>query len=213
MSANAWFITAIIGFSLSAAALVVAVILFFKMRVLSIIGDLSGKTVAREIRAMRESNTKSGTKRHSPGRVNLERGVLTESVTGPSGKSAKLKTHTPKKPAVLSQQQYTPPQQQYTPPQQQYTPPQQQYTPPQQQYAPPQQQYAPPPAAYGSGVSEATEILTERLVTEETDSSAGTTVLDENLGTTVLGQTAQNADCTFEVTRSIIEIHTEEVIV
>jgi len=54
--------------------------MFLKMNIPAIIGDLTGKTVAREIRAMREANAASGDKRFRPSAVNLERGTLTEKV-------------------------------------------------------------------------------------------------------------------------------------
>lgn len=80
MSATAWLIIAIVGFSLSGIAFIAAIILFIKMNIPAIIGDLTGKTVAREIKAMRESNASSGDKRFRPSAVNLERGTLTEKV-------------------------------------------------------------------------------------------------------------------------------------
>lgn len=82
MSANAWFIIATVGFSLSGIALAAAVILFFKLDIPSVIGDLTGRTVAREIKAMRETNASSGDKRFRSSAVNLERGTLTEKVAG-----------------------------------------------------------------------------------------------------------------------------------
>lgn len=81
MSATAWLIIAIVGFSLSGVALATAVFMFIKMNIPAIIGDLTGKTVAREIKAMRESNASSGDKRFRPSAVNLERGTLTEKVS------------------------------------------------------------------------------------------------------------------------------------
>lgn len=80
MSATAWFIIAIVGFSLSGIALVTAIFMFIKMNIPAIIGDLTGKTVAREIKAMRDANVSSGDKRFRPSKVNLERGMLTEKV-------------------------------------------------------------------------------------------------------------------------------------
>lgn len=56
MTADSWFLIAIISFALSAIALIVAIFIFIKLNIPSVIGDLSGKTVAREIRAMREAN-------------------------------------------------------------------------------------------------------------------------------------------------------------
>lgn len=80
MSATAWLMIAIGGFSLSGAALAAATFMFIKMNIPAIIGDLSGKTVAREIRAMRDANASSGDRRFRSSRVNLERGTLTEKV-------------------------------------------------------------------------------------------------------------------------------------
>lgn len=91
MSAMAWLIIAIVGFSLAGIALIAAVILFIKMNIPAIIGDLTGKTVAREIKAMRESNASSGDKRFRPSAVNLERGTLTEKVANTPMSTADLK--------------------------------------------------------------------------------------------------------------------------
>ena len=63
MSASNWYLLAIICFIIAAAAGAIAVILFLKLKIPSVIGDLSGKTVAREIENMRKSN-EAGVKRH-----------------------------------------------------------------------------------------------------------------------------------------------------
>lgn len=91
MSATAWLIIAIVGFSLAGIAFIAAIILFIKMNIPAIIGDLTGKTVAREIKAMRESNASSGDKRFRPSAVNLERGTLTEKVSNTPMSTADLK--------------------------------------------------------------------------------------------------------------------------
>ncbi len=80
MSATAWLIIAIVGFSFAGIALIVAVFMFIKMNIPSVIGDLTGKTVAREIKAMREFNNSKGDRRFRPSKINLERGTLTEKV-------------------------------------------------------------------------------------------------------------------------------------
>lgn len=80
MSATTWFIIAIVGFSLSGIALVAAVFIFIKLNIPAVIGDLSGKTVAREIKAMRDANASSGDKLHKSSSVNANRGKLTEKV-------------------------------------------------------------------------------------------------------------------------------------
>lgn len=98
MSATTWFIIAIVGFSLSGVALIAAVFMFLKMNIPAIIGDLTGRTVAREIKAMRESNAASGDKLHRSSRVNIERGTLTEKVEdNVADKSAMSKAHSSKR--------------------------------------------------------------------------------------------------------------------
>lgn len=96
MSANTWLIIAIVGFSLSGVALIAAVILFIKLNVPSIIGDLTGRTVAREIKAMREINKSSGDKRFRSSAVNVGRGTLTEKVADEAG-HIKAIAHTSKR--------------------------------------------------------------------------------------------------------------------
>ena len=59
MSANTWLIIATVGFSLAGVALIVAIFIFIKLNIPSVIGDLTGKTVAREIKAMKEFNNSS----------------------------------------------------------------------------------------------------------------------------------------------------------
>ncbi len=80
MNATTWLIIAIVGFSLAGVAFIAAVFMFIKMKIPAIIGDLTGKTVAREIKAMRDANATSGDKRFRSSKVNLERGMLTDKV-------------------------------------------------------------------------------------------------------------------------------------
>ena len=98
MSATTWYIIAIVGFSLSGVGLIAAIFMFLKMNIPAIIGDLSGRTVAREIKAMRESNASSGDKLHRSSHVNIERGTLTEKVEDDvADKSAMSKAHSSKR--------------------------------------------------------------------------------------------------------------------
>lgn len=78
MKASTWLVIAIVGFSIAGVALVAAVIIFILMDIPAVIGDLTGRTVAKEIKAIRASNASSGNKIHRPSRVNLDRGMLTE---------------------------------------------------------------------------------------------------------------------------------------
>lgn len=90
MAANTWFIISIVGYSLAVVLLIVAIILFYKMNILAIIGDLSGKTAARQIQEIREQNAKSGQKRYKPNAFNVQRGSLTEPVSSVSSQSSRL---------------------------------------------------------------------------------------------------------------------------
>lgn len=56
MSAQAWLIIAIIGFSLAGVARIVSAFIFIRLDIPSVIGDLTGKRAAREIKALKEFN-------------------------------------------------------------------------------------------------------------------------------------------------------------
>lgn len=84
MDANMWFIISIIGYSLSGLLFIVAVFMFIKMNIPAIIGDLTGRTAAKQIKEIRERNISSGEKRFKPNAFNIERGKLTELITGRS---------------------------------------------------------------------------------------------------------------------------------
>lgn len=90
MDANTWFTISIVGYSLAVVLLIVAIILFYKMNIKAIIGDLSGKTAARQIQEIREHNTNSGHKRFMPSAFNVERGSLTEPVSSVPSRSKRL---------------------------------------------------------------------------------------------------------------------------
>lgn len=55
MDAQIWLILSIVGYSLGGLLLIVAIIMFYKMGILSIYNDLTGKTAERKIREIRES--------------------------------------------------------------------------------------------------------------------------------------------------------------
>lgn len=76
MSATAWFAVAVVGFSLAGIALIAAVILFFKLKIRAIIGDLTGKTVAREVKAIRQASASNGEHYYRPAAVNPTSGKM-----------------------------------------------------------------------------------------------------------------------------------------
>ena len=63
MTATAWMSIGIVGFSLAGILLIVAVFLFVKLNILSVIGDLTGKTVARDVKS---TKNQSKTQRSTP---------------------------------------------------------------------------------------------------------------------------------------------------
>ena len=56
MNATTWLIIAIVGFSLSGIALIAAIFIFIKLNIPAVVGDLTGKTAAREVQAIRAAN-------------------------------------------------------------------------------------------------------------------------------------------------------------
>ena len=67
-----------ISFGLAIVFFLMAVFFWFKFGILTIIGDLSGRTARKSIAKIRENNEKSGKKNYRPSRINVERGKLTE---------------------------------------------------------------------------------------------------------------------------------------
>lgn len=90
MDASTWFTISIVGFSLAGVLLIVAIIMFYKMNIIAIIGDLSGRTASRQIQEIREHNTNSGKKRYKPSAFNIERGSVTEPVGAIPTRSSRL---------------------------------------------------------------------------------------------------------------------------
>lgn len=101
MDATAWLTVSIVGFSLAGVGVIAAIFMFFKLNIPAIIGDLTGRTAARQIQEIREQNQLSGNKQYLPDRFNVERGTLTEPVHAPRGKSETM-TRAQKLPAYLS---------------------------------------------------------------------------------------------------------------
>lgn len=68
-------------FALAGLCFVLAVFFWFKHKIPSVIGDLSGKTARKSIESMRASNEKSGDKSFKPSYINAQRGKLTGTMT------------------------------------------------------------------------------------------------------------------------------------
>lgn len=73
-------IISIVCFSVAGLSLIIALILFFKFRIISVIGDLSGRTARKSIEKMREENEKSGVKSHRPTALGKARGPITKEI-------------------------------------------------------------------------------------------------------------------------------------
>ncbi|MCM3694296.1 hypothetical protein [Neobacillus niacini] len=99
MDASTWNLISIVGYSLSGILLIVVVFMFFKMNIPAIIGDLNGKTAARQIQEIREKNKLTGNKQHRPSTFNVERGTLTAPVSTRFGRTGR----TGRTPSALSE--------------------------------------------------------------------------------------------------------------
>ena len=69
---------------LAALSLIIAVAMFFVLKIPRVIGDLSGSTARKAIEDIRNQNENSGTKTHQTSAVNRERGKITDKMT-PTG--------------------------------------------------------------------------------------------------------------------------------
>ena len=70
----------IISFAVAGVCLVLAVFLWFFLKIPSVIGDLSGHTARKSIAQLRVANEKSGNKKYKESNVNIARGKLTEPI-------------------------------------------------------------------------------------------------------------------------------------
>ena len=64
MTETAWLIIAVIGYSLAGVGLISAAFIYFKLDIPDVIGDLSGKTVARALKQMRDNGLPERNTKH-----------------------------------------------------------------------------------------------------------------------------------------------------
>lgn len=76
MNANTWFVISIIGFVVMGIAIAAAITLFFVLHIRTVIDDLSGRTVSREIKAIRENEDLSADKSYHREAHGLEKDKL-----------------------------------------------------------------------------------------------------------------------------------------
>lgn len=77
-----------VAFVMAAICLAVAILIFVRFKIPSVIGDLSGRNARKSIEQMRKMNENSGNKSYKPSKVNSERGKLTETMKGDRKNSA-----------------------------------------------------------------------------------------------------------------------------
>lgn len=65
MSAQAWMIVGILGFSLAGVMLLVAVLLFIRNKIPAVLGELSGRTEKKQIQKMRQAKAAAANKVHN----------------------------------------------------------------------------------------------------------------------------------------------------
>lgn len=80
------------GAVLAGVMLVVTVLLFFLLKIPTVIGDLTGANARKAIENIRNQNESTGEKNHLTSAVNRERGKLTDKMT-PSGRLIKNPSH------------------------------------------------------------------------------------------------------------------------
>ncbi|MGN1139422.1 MAG: hypothetical protein ACI4RM_08220 [Ruminococcus sp.] len=73
-------IISIISFVLSGICIILAVFIFIKFRIPSVIGDLSHRTARKSIEKIRDYNEKSGAKLYKSSTTNINRGMLTDTM-------------------------------------------------------------------------------------------------------------------------------------
>ncbi len=66
MSAETWYAISLVGYFVALVGLIVTVVLYIKLDILDVLGDLTGRTVARELKSMRENRNNKGSSR-APG--------------------------------------------------------------------------------------------------------------------------------------------------
>lgn len=72
----------VIAFIIAGISLAAAVFFWFFFRISSVIGDLSGRNAKRSIEKMRAANAKTGNKTYRESKINLERGKVTDAMSG-----------------------------------------------------------------------------------------------------------------------------------
>lgn len=108
MSANTWYVISLVGYFAALIGLIVTVILYFRLDILDVIGDLSGRTVARELKSMRENRSTKTVKTGSRARKisktsgTSKSGKVSQTGSSHGSKQSSGKTAGAAKPAAFS---------------------------------------------------------------------------------------------------------------
>lgn len=208
MSAATLSTISLIGYIAAGVLLAAAVVLFFVLKIPTVIGDLSGRTARKSIARQRAANESSGSKSFRPSEGNASRVKITESM--PDAKKQKNKAAA--QPAVPAQAAV---------PQRPAAPPQRPAAPPQQRPAPPRQQRPAQnadPMQQGTGMYEENKIRNVSFAETEMLSDPNETVaLDDGNATVPLEEPAAPAakpvaGKRLTLVNEIMLIHTDEVI-
>lgn len=87
-----------ISFGIAAISFALAIFLWFRFKIPSVIGDLSGRTAKQSIARMRASNERAGGQGYKPSAANVSRGKLTDTMQH----SRKLTADSTRKPQAES---------------------------------------------------------------------------------------------------------------
>lgn len=68
------------GMGLAIVMFIASILLFIKLRIYKVVGDITGITAKKAIKEIRENNLKSGVKTYKTSRINSERGKVTERI-------------------------------------------------------------------------------------------------------------------------------------
>lgn len=85
MSADTWYAISLVGYFIALIGLIITTVLYLKLDILDVIGDLTGRTVARELKTMRENRNYRGSK-NVPGMRRYNRTAS----TAKAGKSSRF---------------------------------------------------------------------------------------------------------------------------
>lgn len=81
MTAQTYQMISYVGFVLAAVLLVVSILLWVRLGIWKIIGDLSGRTAKKSIEQIRKKNEESGKKSFRPTPAAMKRGTITDQIT------------------------------------------------------------------------------------------------------------------------------------